>query len=1135
MKSLSHCFFNRTSCLIGCIAVLAIFIGGGLALPAFAANYTVCPSGCDFTTITNAVAVVVSPDTIHVGADYASTTETFPFNLPNGVTLDCQNSGAVIGVDDESAPVFINSQSDNIFRNCTFSNVVLQNTNQSNVQIIDNVWRGNSRIDANTASNITITGNTATGEKGLRQIATTNASDITISSNTIMSYAGQGFAGLRIDSSTSVQVTSNIIQDNTTTTNVNYDLIGIINGSYDVYFASNTVSEPYLTSFGGGMSVLQMSARNLTIADNTFQMNGSGGGIGINLNANDRPVSAVVRHNTFVLWPLCSVCNVIQPGAFTSHTIHVTSTYNLIVSFASSSANNTGHYVSGAGPSSNLFAFTEYDGFVNLNVANDPANFPAGTGSVYRVYNPLKTDDATTTNDYEQAPWSAFLDVNGALDIGARPGVRENVFQVDAAGTIDYATVDATNTTAIISHLRSNDTVNLAAGTYSPIVLVSTTTNVALSSGVSILGAGSNTVIHASSTGNAVFLGGMTDSIFRDFRVTGASSTATSTYKITRSQFSAGGTDYDDGSGIGFPNAIIIAGGVPSGGSCNASLYDADNFDVTTIVAGATDDWNLFLIDYFGNKLTLIGPDRFIPDAATAVGCGAPASVTVEHEVISIYTVSSGVYTYNAAAAALAGVSPKAGETNPPRLDRTILGATEAGIALNNSSGNMFTNVTSTENSVGVSFTGTSTDNLFADASLDANSQYDIRHETSGSHTFADSLFDIGLVSITGNGFIQGKFSARVFTQNSSLVPAAGVTVNGVSANSASATSLVSGGDGYSPYSSPLPAFSLSSSSISLTSGGLNPYTWTSVANSFYSSASVSASLSQPRQTVALTLTAVPGSGGGGGSILVPQSSFTPSVDPGLAGRLAVFAEAGLSPGDLVKLKDDGSLLTQEDSTVYELGADGRRHAFPNPSVFNSRYCTFANIRIVDGVLARIPLGSNMTYFPGMRLVKFLSVPTVYLVQSPNVLRAIPDEATAVQLAGSGWSKLVSDISDAFYLDYTIGVPIASASESLDRTPPMSCPAQAQKAVWPFSSIPTAFSFNAALAPGAVGLEVRYLQEVFVFLGSAIYPEALVTGVYGASTEAAVKRFQASKGLQQLGIVGPATRAALNAILDIYR
>ncbi len=1022
------------------LVVFASFLGIGVSMPVLAATYTVCPSGCDFDTITNAVAVATSPDIINVEADYASTTETFSFNLPNGVTLDCQNSGAVIGVDDESAPVFINSQSDNIFRNCTFSNVVLQNTNQSNVQIIDNVWRGNSRIDANTATNITISGNTATGEKGLRQIAAIDASNVTISSNTIMSYAGQGFAGLRIDSSTSVQVTSNIIQDNTTTTNVNYDLIGIINGSYDVYFASNTVSEPYLTSFGMGMSMLQMSARNLTIADNTFQMNGSGGGIGINLNANDRPVSAVVRHNTFVLWPLCSVCNVIQPGAFTSYTIHVTSTYNLIVSFASSSANNTGHYVSGAGPSSNLFAFTEYDGFVNLNAANDPANFPAGTGSVYRVYNPLKTDDATTTNDYEQAPWSAFLDVNGALDIGARPGVRENVFQVDAAGTIDYATVDATNTTAIISHLRSNDTVNLAAGTYSPIVLVSTTTNVALSSGVSILGAGVNTIIHASASGNALLIDGITDSVFRDFRLTGASSTATSTYRITRSQFTQGGTDYDDGSGIGFPDAVIIAGGVPSGGACNASLYDADNFNVTTLVGGATDDWNLFLIDYLGNKLTLLAPDRFVPDAVTALGCGSPGTVTVEHEVSSIYTVSSGSYTYNAAAASLAGVSPKFGETNPPRLDRTVVGATEAGVAINDSSGNTFTNVTSTGNSVGVFLSGTSTNNVLTDVVMDANSQFDIRSSASGDNTFIDSTFGIGSVSITGNGLVLGKFSARVRTQDSSLAGISGMTVNGTSANSASSTSLVSGGAGYSSFSNALPAFSLSSSSAIATTGGFNPYTWTSVANASYNSATLSASLLQPRQTITLTLTAASAGGGsrGGGSILIPQGSLTP-VDGGLAERLAVFAEAGLAPGDLVKLPSDGDLVTQHDSTVYELGTDGRRHAFPNPSVFFSRYCTFANVRIVDGVLARIPLGTNMAYAPGLRLIKFVSAPTVYLVQSPNALRAVPDEATAVQLAGSDWAKLVSDVSDAFYNDYVVANPIMSATETLDRTPPLSC------------------------------------------------------------------------------------------------
>jgi hypothetical protein len=1026
--------FRKNSTFFLVAAVL--FLGMGVSVPVLAATYTVCPSGCDFDTITNAVAVASSPDVINVQADYASTTETFSFNLPNGVTLDCQNSGSVIGTDDDQNPVHINSQSDNIFRNCIFSSVILENTNQSNVQILDNTWRGNSGITANSASNIVISGNTATGETGLRSVSINSAVDVTIASNTIMSYAGNGStAGLRIDFSTSVQVTSNLIQDNTTTTNNNYDIIDIINGSFDIYFASNTVSEPYLTSFGSGMSVLQLAAHNVTIADNTFYMNGSGGGIGLNLNANIYSVSAIVRNNTYVLGPLCSFCNIIQPGAFTTNNIYVTSTYNLFVSYASSSANNTGHFVSGSGPSSNLFTFTEYDGFVGLNVTNDAVNFPPGTNAVIRKTNPLKTDDATSANDFEQVPYSAFLDVNGTRDIGAIPGVRGTSFNIDEAGTIDYSTVVATSTGSVFYHLRSNDTVNLATGDYGPIVLVASSTNVSLLSGVSIIGAGPSTVIHASSTGDAVFIDGITNSTFQDFTVSDAFSTATNTYTISRMQFSDGVTDYDDGASIGIPNAVIIVTSIPFGGSCTTTFYDASDFNVTNIVAGATDDWNLFMVDYATFKLTILAPDRFVPDAATVVGC-APGLITVEHEVSSIFTVSAGIYTYNSAAAALEGVSPKVGETNPPTLTKNLIIGANAGLKLDDVTNSLFSGVEITGNGVGLMLLGTSGNNAFVNSSLSGNTTVDVSGQASGSNRFLDTSFAATSTSITGSGLIDVRFTARAFVKdNGTSLPLSGITVQMDAANAASSTVLVTDLSGFTNFiQGGFPAFTLSSSSASELSGGFNPYVFQVSATSGYSAASVSVNLRIPEQTVTLSLVTapLPATGptppapGQGGGLLIPQNNFLSRQF-----IVPIFPES-LSMHDLVKLPDDGNPVTQSDSTVYYLGADGRRHAFPNPSVYESWFCDFSKVRVVSSsVLASIPLGPNVTYRSGLRLVKFPSIPTVYVVQPNGMLRGIVDETMARKIAGDDWAKKVSDISEAFYIDYRFG-SMLTLEESLN-------------------------------------------------------------------------------------------------------
>lgn len=168
------------------------------------------------------------------------------------------------------------------------------------------------------------------------------------------------------------------------------------------------------------------------------------------------------------------------------------------------------------------------------------------------------------------------------------------------------------------------------------------------------------------------------------------------------------------------------------------------------------------------------------------------------------------------------------------------------------------------------------------------------------------------------------------------------------------------------------------------------------------------------------------GGGGDGSSGLVPHGYLTQgfTIDPVL---VAAMTQLGYGAHELVKLPDDGNPDTQRDSTVYYLGIDGRRHAFPNDRVFFSWYCGFDGIRtIAESDLAKLPLGRNVSYRPGLRLVKFPSVPTVYLVQTGGILRAVADESMAVQLAGTDWNMRISDISEAFYQDYAIDGPLIS-------------------------------------------------------------------------------------------------------------
>lgn len=68
------------------------------------------------------------------------------------------------------------------------------------------------------------------------------------------------------------------------------------------------------------------------------------------------------------------------------------------------------------------------------------------------------------------------------------------------------------------------------------------------------------------------------------------------------------------------------------------------------------------------------------------------------------------------------------------------------------------------------------------------------------------------------------------------------------------------------------------------------------------------------------------------------------------------------------------------------------------------------------------------------------------------------------------------------------------------------------------------------LSLGSSGTDVTTLQT-YLSSDSTLYPEALVTGYYGALTRAAVIKFQARYGISQTGTVGPLTRAKLNELL----
>lgn len=135
---------------------------------------------------------------------------------------------------------------------------------------------------------------------------------------------------------------------------------------------------------------------------------------------------------------------------------------------------------------------------------------------------------------------------------------------------------------------------------------------------------------------------------------------------------------------------------------------------------------------------------------------------------------------------------------------------------------------------------------------------------------------------------------------------------------------------------------------------------------------------------------------------------------------------------DKALVNTGGSIACQSDSlirasgkTVYYCGQDGKRYVFPNAKTYASWFSNFSSVKMLgDDVLAQIPIGGNVTYRPGVRLLKIQTDPRVYAVAPDGTLRWITSEALAMKYYGSDWNKKVDDLPDAFFQNYRLGSDI---------------------------------------------------------------------------------------------------------------
>lgn len=140
------------------------------------------------------------------------------------------------------------------------------------------------------------------------------------------------------------------------------------------------------------------------------------------------------------------------------------------------------------------------------------------------------------------------------------------------------------------------------------------------------------------------------------------------------------------------------------------------------------------------------------------------------------------------------------------------------------------------------------------------------------------------------------------------------------------------------------------------------------------------------------------------------------------SGRPRANANVDIRSGDLIR----GETF----NAVYYYGADGFRYVFPNSKTYFTWYENFDSVKFIpDSQLGDIPIGGNVTYRPGVKMVKIQSDPRTYVIGANGALRHVPTEPIAKALYGENWNKQVDDIPDAFFGNYSAAVALSSASD----------------------------------------------------------------------------------------------------------
>lgn len=116
--------------------------------------------------------------------------------------------------------------------------------------------------------------------------------------------------------------------------------------------------------------------------------------------------------------------------------------------------------------------------------------------------------------------------------------------------------------------------------------------------------------------------------------------------------------------------------------------------------------------------------------------------------------------------------------------------------------------------------------------------------------------------------------------------------------------------------------------------------------------------------------------------------------------------------------------------TRFYLARNGKRYVFPDET---KTYDTWKSVlppidKVTEDELESYPLGGNVWYRPGTRLIQIQSDSRIYAVAHGGFVRAL-NEGTAQQIFGKDWKSLLDTLQDYYFANYNMGEPILSPQQ----------------------------------------------------------------------------------------------------------